>query len=124
MDSWQKIEIASKAVAALFIPIALAFLGNQVATSNKQRDSEMKFVELATAILRQDPKTEQTSENRNLRLWAVEVINRYSGVWEYQRMMGTVSHNILHETWPKSINLEGKKFFHVLCGRVFLPLAA
>lgn len=80
MDSWQKIEIASKAVAALFIPIALAFLGNQVATSNKQRDSEIKFVELATAILRQDPKTEQTSENRNLRLWAVEVINRYSGV--------------------------------------------
>jgi len=75
MENWQKVEIISKVFAALFIPLAVAYLANQVATSNKQRDSETKFVELATAILSEEP-----IENKSLRKWAVEVINRFSGV--------------------------------------------
>lgn len=80
MDSWQKLEVVSKVAAAVFIPLAVAYLGNQVATSNKQRDSETKFVELATAILSKDPARDQPPESRNLRKWAVDVINRFSGV--------------------------------------------
>lgn len=75
MENWQKIEIISKVFAALFIPLAVAYLANQVATTNKQRDSETKFVELATAILSEEP-----IENKSLRKWAVDVINRFSGV--------------------------------------------
>lgn len=80
MDGWQKMEVASKVLAAVFIPLAVAYLGNQVATSNKQRDTETKFVELATAILNREPGTNQTPESKSLRKWAVEVINRFSGV--------------------------------------------
>jgi hypothetical protein len=80
MDSWQKLEVASKVVAAVLIPLAVAYLGNQVAQANKQRDSETKFVEMATAILSKDPGANQTKESKNLRKWAVDVINRFSGV--------------------------------------------
>ena len=80
MDRWQKIEIASKVAAAVLIPLTVAYLGNQVASSNKQRDSETKFVELATAILAKEPGSNQTPESKSLRKWAVDVINRFSGV--------------------------------------------
>ncbi|PTV50754.1 hypothetical protein [Acinetobacter pittii] len=80
MENWQKVEIISKVFAALFIPLAVAYLANQVATSNKQRDSETKFVELATAILSKEPTIDQKIENKSLRKWAVDVINRFSGV--------------------------------------------
>lgn len=83
MDRWQKLEVISKALGAIFIPLAVAYLANQVAVSNKQRDSETKFVELATAILNREPKeprSNQAAENTDLRKWAVDVINLYSGV--------------------------------------------
>ena len=80
MEGWQKLEVLSKVAAAVLIPLAVAYLGNQVATANKQRDSETKFVELATAILNKEPGAHQTPESKNLRKWAVDVINRFSGV--------------------------------------------
>lgn len=80
MGGWQKLEAISKVIAAIFIPLAVAYLGNQVASANKQRDTETKFVELATAILSKEPAANQTSEHQNLRKWAVDVINRFSGV--------------------------------------------
>lgn len=80
MDGWQKLEVASKVIAALLIPLAVAYLGNQVATANKQRDSETKFVELATAILTREPGPNQSAESKNLRKWAVSVIDKFSGV--------------------------------------------
>ncbi len=80
MDGWQKLEVASKVVAAVMIPLAVAYLGNQVATANKQRESETKFVELATTILTKEPGTNQSADSKNLRRWAVAVIDRFSGV--------------------------------------------
>lgn len=50
MDGWQKLEVVSK-----------------VATSNKQRGSETKCVERATAVLSKDPALNQTPENKSLR---------------------------------------------------------
>lgn len=38
MEGWQKIEVISKVIAAVLIPLAVAYLGNQVATVNKQRE--------------------------------------------------------------------------------------
>lgn len=55
MDTWQKLEVISKVVAAVFIPVAIAVLANNLAAANKQRDSEMKVVEIATAILSKEP---------------------------------------------------------------------
>lgn len=80
MGGWQKLEALSKIIAAVFIPLAVAYFGNEVATANKQRDSQTKFVEIATTILSKAPAADQSAETRNLRQWAVEVIDRYSGV--------------------------------------------
>lgn len=80
MNGWQKLEIISKILAALLIPLAVAYLANQVATANKQRESETKFVELATAILSKEPGVNQGKDSANLRRWAVAVIDRFSGV--------------------------------------------
>jgi hypothetical protein len=80
MDGWQKLEVLSKVVAAVMIPLAVAYLGNQVATANKQRESETKFVELATTILANEPGSNQSEDSKNLRRWAVAVIDRFSGV--------------------------------------------
>jgi len=80
MDGWQKLEIMSKVVAAVFIPVAIAVLANNLAAANKQRDSETKFVEIATAILSKEPSPSQTPESKSLRTWAVEVIDKFSGV--------------------------------------------
>lgn len=80
MDNWQKLEVMSKVVAALFIPLAIAVLANNLAATNKQRDSETKFVEIATAILSKEPSPNQTPESKSLRTWAVAVVNKFSGV--------------------------------------------
>lgn len=80
MDGWQKLEVVSKALAAVLIPLAVAYLGNEVATANKQRDSETKFVELATAILSKEPAAQQSADAKLLRKWAVDIINKFSGV--------------------------------------------
>lgn len=80
MDGWQKLEVMSKVIAAVFIPVAVAVLANNLATANKQRDSETKFVEIATAILSKEPLPNQTPESKSLRTWAVAVIDKFSGV--------------------------------------------
>lgn len=80
MDGWAKLDVASKVIAATLIPVAVTYLGNQVLQSTKQRESEAKFVELATAILGKEPGPKQSAEDKNLRKWAVDVVNRYSGV--------------------------------------------
>jgi hypothetical protein len=72
--------VLSKVIAAVLIPLAVAYLGNQVATSNKQRESETKFVELATSILTREPGANQNADSKSLRRWAVAVIDKFSGV--------------------------------------------
>ena len=64
------------AFAAVAVPVVLGVVGQLYAHSLKERDVQAQFVELGVRIL-QEPPTEQ---NRNLRTWAIEVLNRYSGV--------------------------------------------
>jgi hypothetical protein len=80
VERWQKLEIASKVIAAVFVPLAIGWAGNQISLANKQKDSETKFVELATAVLNNAPSASQPEDSKSLRKWAVEVINKYSGV--------------------------------------------
>ncbi len=80
-SNWQKLDYISKAIAAVFIPITLAILANVVATANKQRDAEVKFVELAVAILTEDPRDNTNPEaDQKIRGWAVKILDKYSGV--------------------------------------------
>lgn len=75
----EKLESISKIIAAVFIPLAIAFMGNELSIINKKKDTETKLVELATTILTKEVDRKST-ESQQLRQWAVDVINTYSGV--------------------------------------------
>lgn len=55
-------------------------MGNEISVSNKKKETETKLVELATIILSKEAAPNQSIESRNIRKWAVDVINTYSGV--------------------------------------------
>ena len=76
----QKLESISKIIAAVLIPLAVAYMGNQISVSNKKQESQTKLVEVATGILEKDIPKNQTADQRELRRWAVAVVNTYSGI--------------------------------------------
>lgn len=76
----KNLETVAKIVASILIPLTIAWMGNQVAKSSNQRETEAKLVELATVILTKEAAPNQTQEQKMLRKWAVDVINLYSGV--------------------------------------------
>lgn len=55
-------------------------MGNEFAAVNKRQESQARLVELATNILAREVPARQTEEQRQMRKWAVDVINAYSGV--------------------------------------------
>lgn len=75
-----KLESISKIMAAVFIPLAIAYMGNGLSESNKKKDTEVKLVELATAILSKEISSSASDDTKRIRKWAVDVINTYSGV--------------------------------------------
>lgn len=76
MSGWEKLKIISNAFAAVIIPIAVAWIGYEYTQSISEREIQGKFVELAVDILRVEPK----SEDKALREWGTQIINKYSGV--------------------------------------------
>ncbi|MEB3231175.1 MAG: hypothetical protein VKJ64_09205 [Leptolyngbyaceae bacterium] len=74
--SWQKVQILSNLIASILIPTVIAIVGNVVNTSLKDQELKLSYIQLATAILNEKP----TSENQNLRQWAVDIVNYYSVV--------------------------------------------
>ena len=72
----EKAKTAITLMSAVFIPIALAFVGNNYTQAQKERDIQAQFVKIAVEILQAPP----TQENRNVRDWATQIINKYSGV--------------------------------------------
>ena len=73
-DFWDKLKAAS---VALLVPI-VGVVGHQVNVTIKERDAEIKTLELAMGVLAQDPNPNQ--ETRELRKWAMDVVDAYSGV--------------------------------------------
>ena len=76
MDGWEKLKILSGVASVIVIPIVLLVIGNDFSAATKERELQGKYVELAAGILREAP----SPETANLRSWATEVINQYSGV--------------------------------------------
>lgn len=78
-DFWDILKIVAVAVSAVAIPVILAVVGNSLNVSLKDKDVRLRTVELAIGILREDPKN-ANRETKALRLWAMDVIDNYSGV--------------------------------------------
>ena len=75
-DPWEKLRTISSVIAAIVIPVAVAWVGNDFSKALKEREIQGKFVELAVQILREEP----SKQAAGLRDWATEVLNKYSGV--------------------------------------------
>jgi hypothetical protein len=75
-DIWDKIPALSALLASVLVPIVLAVIGNAYTNALKQSENKVKYTELAISILRDKP----TQETQDVRAWAIDVINQYSGV--------------------------------------------
>jgi len=75
-DIFAVFESVAKIIASVALPVVLLVLGNWYTESQKDKDIGQKYVEIAVEILAADP----TEETRQLRTWAVEVVNRYSEI--------------------------------------------
>jgi len=65
-----------KALSAVLVPVVIAWVGWNYTRAISEREVEAKFVELGVSILQAPPDEASV----NLRKWATEVLNRYSGV--------------------------------------------
>jgi len=72
MNGWEKVKIFS----AILIPAVLALVGHWYTSAISEREVQAKFVELGVSILQAPPR----QDSMNLRSWAVEILNKYSGV--------------------------------------------
>ena len=73
---WEKVKILSGSFAAVLIPVIVAYIGYTYTQTIKEREIQGRFVELAVDILRDEPKP----ENKSLRDWGTQIINKYSGI--------------------------------------------
>ena len=73
---WEGLKAISAFLAATIIPITIAITGHVFSKAIKERELQGKFVELAVDILKSEP----TADNRNIRKWATQVIDKYSGI--------------------------------------------
>lgn len=81
---WERLKDISNILAALVIPLILGFTGYFVSVILEERKTQSKFVELAVDILSENPQLDDegnpTEENMQIRIWAIEVIEEYSGI--------------------------------------------
>lgn len=105
MASSENIKNWSVIVSAIAVPIILGvFTYNQ-----KDRELDIKMMELSVSILAKEP----THQDSLIRVWAVDVLNKYSTVelpLELQRkMIDSVSINFLTtaKIWAESYNDAG-----------------
>lgn len=73
---WQKIPVVNSLLATVIIPVVLALIGNWYSTAIREKETQIRYVELAIGILSQEP----SKQTENIRKWAVQVINFYSDV--------------------------------------------
>ena len=71
-DCWDKIQI----VAALLIPLTIAFAGWWIERSFKNEDVELAYITIAIDILRDKPNADNKPDA--LRDWAVTVVTEFS----------------------------------------------
>ena len=75
-DIWDKITALSVLIASVLVPIVLAIVGQAYTSAMKQSENRVKYTELAISILKDKP----IPETQDVRAWAIDVVNQYSGV--------------------------------------------
>jgi|TARA_B110000908_G_C10006510_1_gene336555 SMC interacting uncharacterized protein involved in chromosome segregation len=75
-ETWNKLKALSTIIASIFVPIAIVIIGNSYSTALKESEIQVRYVELAVEILKEDPSKKRS----NMREWAVDLINNYSEI--------------------------------------------
>ena len=73
-DAWDKAKVIIKIISLLLIPLLLFIYGNRINTTLQEKELSVKYLEIATGILSQEPKKTPPS----LRDWAIDIIKHYS----------------------------------------------
>ena len=76
-DKTQKINELLRTIAAVLVPIVVAILGLNYNSEISNRETAVRFVELAISILNESPIE---GENDPLREWAIKIVNQNSTV--------------------------------------------
>jgi hypothetical protein len=75
-SAWEKARAVSTIVATVVIPLAIALSSNWYGQQQKDKEVQLKYIELSIQILSAPP----TDSNQAVRKWAINTINRYSEV--------------------------------------------
>lgn len=75
-DIWDKSSVLAALLASVLVPIVIALVGHAYTSALKEAENRVKYTELAISILKEKP----AKDNNDVRAWAVDVINKYSGV--------------------------------------------
>jgi hypothetical protein len=96
MFSTQQVSVGAAIVALIGAgaTILAAVIPAQYGAQGKGRELDIKLVEIGMAILRSDPK--EIPNNRGTREWAVEIVEKYSGVKFSARARNELIENRLH----------------------------
>ena len=72
---WERIRAPLQALA---LPVFLAFVAGLFALAAGEREAEVRTLEMAISLLQESPN--ESRETNDLRLWAINVVDEYSGV--------------------------------------------
>jgi len=75
-DRFDKFESVSKIFSILFIPIIVLWLGNAYTSSENEKSRRSEYIKIAVGILQEKPE----EEKKDIRKWAINIINQYSDV--------------------------------------------
>lgn len=76
LSTLEKAKIFNGIATGIILPVTLVVVGHFFTTAIKSDDRELKFVELAIEILKQEPN----EETKDLRVWAIDTIDLYSEI--------------------------------------------
>jgi peptidoglycan LD-endopeptidase CwlK len=94
-DRLPRVKDLAIAISSILSAIAIPVVGYWVSSALKNKEIEGKFVELAVEILKSEP----TANQKNLREWATDIINNYSGV----RLSKEASSDLINKTVIPSV---------------------
>ena len=75
-DLWDKAHILIQGFAYIAIPIVIFCVGLNINSAIQERSIRVKYIEIATEILRDKP----SGEPDPLRNWAIKIIDSYSEI--------------------------------------------
>lgn len=73
-DAWDKLQAIGTLASGVLIPLVIAITGHYVTQRMKESENELKYIEIATSLIREEPR----DENVALRDWAIENLAAYS----------------------------------------------